>query len=138
MKKRGDNMEKNLNDMDVLLIVEIKRDVNEGSGGVNQLISYSRHLLKTCEGRFLVLSMFCDMECFTFYCAVRINRNVVLIQLAETDHFSFMSSGEGLLKVLYVLNLPWPVYGSIIVKNESDSFQILKQEKYLGSGSTSI
>jgi hypothetical protein len=80
-------MEKNLNDTDVLLIVEIKRDLDEGSDGVNQLISYSRHLLETCEGRFLVLSMFCDMECFTFYCAVRINGNVVLIQLAEPDLF---------------------------------------------------
>jgi hypothetical protein len=136
-KKRSDGDEEDLDDTDILLIVEMKGDdVEEGKDGVDQLLSYSRDLLENYKGRFLVLSMLCDMEWFSFYCAIRINRDVVLIQLGEPDHFSFMLKTEGLLKVLYVLSLPWPVYGSMIIKDAKDSFQILKQEKYLGSGSS--
>jgi hypothetical protein len=133
-KKR--NMDDELDDRDVFLIVEMKRNVREKEGE-NQLITYSRYLLENYKGRFMVLLMVCDIMAFTFYCAIRINGEVVLIQLGEhNDHFSFGSDARGLLKLLYVLNLPWPIYGSMIITDENNSFQILKQEKLLGSGSS--
>jgi hypothetical protein len=135
-EKESEEENKKFSDRDIFLVVEMKRDVDAEGGGEDQVITYSRHLLNSCKGRFLVLSMLCDIEKFTFYCTICINGCAVLIQLGESDYFSYGSNGAGLLKLLYILNLPWPVYGTMITVDKDGIFQILKQEKFLGCGSS--
>jgi hypothetical protein len=118
-----------------MLLVEVKRNLREGR---DQLIDYSTILLNSDKERFMVLSMLCDFNEFVFFCTFRFNGSVAFVQISDYDSFSFGSNGLGLLKLLYVLELPWPIYGSIIVSNRStNTLQVWLQKKYLGSGSSS-
>jgi serine/threonine protein kinase len=126
-----------LNDeKDVILIIEIKKD-SMSKKDKDQLISYSEKLLSISEERFMVLSMECTAFEFQFFCTFRFKGEIATVSLGDIDYFSFGSNSRGLLKLLYVLQLPWPFYGLMLFKSKnSDKPTLLKQKQLLGSGSS--
>jgi serine/threonine protein kinase len=119
----------------IALIVEVKAKDKGLHFGQHQAANYSANLLDLDNTRFLVLSMVCTLEKFAFFCTFRFNSSLAFIQLSEYDYFSFGSNCVGLLKLLYVLDLPWPAYGSMIV-NDGGNLSVWRQGKFLGSGSS--
>jgi hypothetical protein len=126
---------KNNTAKDIFVIVEVKRDLGNNDAS-SQIINYSKSLLIVEKGRFMVLSMACDLNIFAFYCTFRLNQGVACVQLGDFDRFSFGSNGIGLLKLLYILQLPWPMYGSMLVL-KGNNLGVWKQVRLLGSGSSS-
>jgi hypothetical protein len=118
----------------VVLIVEIETD-DHLSEAEHQAAVYSIDVLDCDEQRFVVLSMVCSLNKFAFFCAFRLGGSVTFIQISNYDDFSFGSNGLGLLKLLYILELPWPMYGSMMV-NKKGILSVWKKKKLLGSGAS--
>jgi hypothetical protein len=128
IKKKIGNKER------VILFVQVKAD-KERVSGENEVNNYSVDLLIMEKDRFFVLSMVCSLNKFAFFCTFRLNNSFAFIQLTQYDNFSFGSNGLGLLKLLYFLELPWPIYGSLII-NKEGIINVWKQKKLLGFGAS--
>jgi hypothetical protein len=118
----------------LVMIVEVKQN-SKTTLGESQALGYSVKYLNHDKERFFILSMVCSLEQFAFFCAFRRDKSVTFVQLTEYDRFSFGSNALGLLKLLYILELPWPMYGSMLV-NEDGVLSVWKEKKILGSGSS--
>jgi hypothetical protein len=119
---------------EVILIIEIKKEYM-GKGGEDKLIFYSESLLNISEGRFMMLSMLCTANEFEFFCIFRFKGEIASVSLGGVDRFSFGSNSLGLLKLLYVLQLPWPLYGLMLYR-DGNQLTVMKQKRHLGSGSS--
>jgi hypothetical protein len=118
----------------LVLIVEVKHD-HKFTLGEHQTLSYSTDYLNFDKQRFFILSMVCSLNQFAIFCTFRQNESFTFVQLTQYDSFSFGTNALGLLKLLYILELPWPMYGSMVVK-EDGVLSVLKEKGFLGSGSS--
>jgi serine/threonine protein kinase len=120
-----------------MILVEVKVAGKSFRDGEDQLINYSTLILDSDKQRYLVLSMMCSQNQFAFFCAFRFKGSVAFVQISKYDNFSFGSNGLGLLKLLYILELPWPIYGSMVVNDKTNgTLSVWLQNRYLGSGSS--
>jgi hypothetical protein len=113
----------------VILLVQVKAGRKRVSGE-NEVNNYSVDLLTLEKDPFFVLSIVYSSNTFAFFCTFRLNHSFAFIQLTKYDNFSFGSNGLGLLKLLYILELPWPMYGSLIV-NKDGVLNVWKQKRLL-------
>jgi hypothetical protein len=120
---------------EVILIIEIKKEQMDKKGE-DQLISYSQRLLDMYEDRFMIPCMLCTANKFEFFCNFRFKGRIASVSLGDVDSFSFGSNSLGLLNLLYVLQLPWPLYGLMLYRDSNNKFTVLKQKQRLGSGSS--
>jgi hypothetical protein len=127
------------NNEEIVLVVEMKKQLKVAkTDGENQVISYSRKVLDMDKKRFMVLSMVCTANEFALFCMFRFKEDVAFVRLSDYDSFSFGSNGLGLIKLLYILQLPWPLYGFMPVIKEAGDLSILKPVRFLGSGSSAV
>jgi hypothetical protein len=126
------------NNKKIILVIEVKRESKDKKYGEDQVISYSQKILDMDKTRFMVLSMVCTANEFALFCTFRFEEDVAFVRLSDYDLFSFGSNGLGLIKLLYILQLPWPLYGLLPLVKKTGNLSILKLVRFLGSGPSAV